>query len=36
VLGRVAARDVRRGTPLDWDLVAGSGGADDNGKKPGA
>lgn len=36
VLGRVAARDVRRGTPLDWDLVAGSGGADDNGKKPAA
>jgi N-acetylneuraminate synthase len=32
VIGRVAARDVARGTPLDWDLVAGSGGADDNGK----
>jgi len=23
ILGRRAARDIKRGTPMDWDLVAG-------------
>ena len=28
VLGRRAARDIQRGTPLSWDLVAGKGGTE--------
>lgn len=36
VLGRAAARDIERGTPLAWDLVAGSGESNDHGETRGS
>jgi pseudaminic acid synthase len=35
VIGRVAARDVARGTPMEWNLVAGQSRADDNSQESG-